>query len=32
MADNLTYKILREHLVDGDLKPGAEIGIRITRR
>ncbi len=31
MADNLTYKILREHLVDGELKPGAEIGIRIDQ-
>jgi aconitate hydratase len=31
MADNLTYKILRDHLVDGELKPGAEIGIRIDQ-
>jgi aconitate hydratase len=31
VADNLTYKILREHLVDGELRPGAEIGIRIDQ-
>ncbi|MBW1981339.1 MAG: aconitate hydratase [Deltaproteobacteria bacterium] len=29
MAQNLTYKILAEHLVDGSLVPGEEIGIRI---
>ncbi|MGB5137143.1 MAG: aconitase family protein, partial [Candidatus Zixiibacteriota bacterium] len=31
MADNLTHKILKEHLVDGELKPGTEIGIRIDQ-
>ena len=31
MAENLTYKILREHLVSGELKPGSEIGIRIDQ-
>lgn len=31
MADTLAYKILREHLVDGELKPGTEIGIRIDQ-
>jgi len=29
MAENLTRKILRNHLVEGDLTPGREIGIRI---
>lgn len=29
MFKNLTLKILEEHLVDGDLTPGNEIGIRI---
>jgi aconitate hydratase len=29
MARNLTYKILKSHLVEGELTPGAEIGIRI---
>ncbi len=29
MAKTLTYKILKKHLVDGELKPGTEIGIRI---
>lgn len=31
MADNLTYKILREHLVDGKLEVGTEIGIKIDQ-
>ncbi|MBU1087659.1 MAG: aconitate hydratase [Candidatus Omnitrophica bacterium] len=31
MADNLTYKILRKHLVEGELIPGKEIGIRIDQ-
>ncbi len=31
MADNLTHKILKEHLVDGELKVGTEIGIRIDQ-
>ena len=31
MADNLAYKILKQHLVEGELKPGAEIGIRIDQ-
>lgn len=29
MKQNLTHKILGEHLVEGSLSPGAEIGIRI---
>ena len=29
MAKNLTYKILETHLVEGELVPGREIGIRI---
>jgi len=29
MALNLTHKILREHLVSGELKPGQEISLRI---
>ncbi len=31
MADSLTHKILKAHLVDGELKPGTEIGIRIDQ-
>lgn len=31
MADNLTHKILKDHLVDGELKVGTEIGIRIDQ-
>ncbi len=31
MADNLAYKVLREHLVAGDLKEGSEIAIRIDQ-
>lgn len=31
MADNLVYKILRAHLVEGDMQPGKEIAIRIDQ-
>ena len=31
MAQNLTYKILKDHLVSGDLVPGKEIGIKIDQ-
>lgn len=31
MPDNLATKILRAHLVEGELAPGAEIGIRIDQ-
>jgi len=31
MPDNLTYRILRSHLVDGQLSPGREIAIRIDQ-
>jgi len=31
MSENLTYKILRSHLVDGRLEAGCEIGIRIDQ-
>src|SRR5207244_679859 len=31
VAENLTRQILNEHLVDGDLKPGAPIGIRVDQ-
>ncbi|HEY4716197.1 MAG TPA: aconitase family protein, partial [bacterium] len=31
MGDSLTYKILKSHLVEGTLKPGTEIGIRIDQ-
>jgi len=31
MAETLTYKILAEHLVDGELAPGEEIGISIDQ-
>jgi len=31
MAENLTRRILREHLVDGELKPGEPIGIRVDQ-
>jgi aconitate hydratase len=31
MAQTLTYKILKKHLVDGELKPGTEIGVRIDQ-
>lgn len=31
MGENLTYKILREHLVSGELKRGTEIGISIDQ-
>ena len=29
MKKNLTHKILRTHLIEGDLRPGEEIAIRI---
>ncbi len=31
MAENLTYKVLRSHLVEGTLEPGCEIGIKIDQ-
>ncbi|MDZ4133854.1 MAG: aconitate hydratase [Dethiobacteria bacterium] len=31
MAESLTYKILKEHLVDGELIKGSEIGLRIDQ-
>lgn len=31
MGDNLVYKILKKHLVEGTIEPGREIGIRIDR-
>ena len=31
MSDNLTYRILRTHLIDGRLRVGQEIGIRIDQ-
>jgi aconitate hydratase len=31
VAENLTRKILAEHLVDGELKPGTPIGLRIDQ-
>lgn len=31
MAESLTYKILKEHLVDGELTKGSEIGLRIDQ-
>lgn len=31
MADNLVYKILRTHLVEGDMTPGKEIAIHIDQ-
>lgn len=31
MPDSLTYKILKEHLVNGKLKKGSEIGLRIDQ-
>jgi aconitate hydratase len=31
VAENLTRRILSEHLVDGDLKPGEPIGIRVDQ-
>ncbi|MHA1409780.1 MAG: aconitate hydratase [Candidatus Odinarchaeia archaeon] len=31
MGQNLTYKILEEHLVEGELVPGEEIAIKIDR-
>lgn len=31
MGKTLVYKILEDHLVDGELKPGTEIGIRIDQ-
>src|SRR5947208_17103087 len=31
MAENLTRRILREHLVEGDLEPGQPIGLRIDQ-
>jgi aconitate hydratase len=31
MSDSVTYKILKEHLVEGELAPGKEIGIRIDQ-
>ncbi|PKL41133.1 MAG: aconitate hydratase [Spirochaetae bacterium HGW-Spirochaetae-1] len=31
MGTSVTYKILKDHLVEGELKPGNEIGIRIDQ-
>src|SRR2546427_2763226 len=31
MSMNLTHKILKEHLVEGKLEPGAEIGIKVDQ-
>ena len=31
MGDNLVYKILKSHLVEGELKPGEPIGIKIDQ-
>jgi aconitate hydratase len=31
MTGTITEKILREHLVEGDLEPGAEIGLRVDQ-
>src|SRR4029453_5253264 len=31
MAENLVTKILREHMVDGALDPGEEVGLRIDQ-
>lgn len=31
MGNTVTYKILKEHLIEGDLIPGQEIGIRIDQ-
>lgn len=31
MADNLTRQILREHLVEGELRPGAPISVRVDQ-
>lgn len=31
MGDSLTRKILAEHLLDGELAPGAEIGVRVDQ-
>ena len=31
MGDNLTYKILKKHIVDGKLKKGEFIGIKIDQ-
>ena len=31
MSENLSQKIIREHLVEGDMKPGQEIALRIDQ-
>lgn len=31
MADNLTCKIIKEHLVSGEMVPGTEIGLRVDQ-
>ncbi|MCC6575112.1 MAG: aconitate hydratase [Planctomycetes bacterium] len=31
MGDNITFKILKKHLVEGELKAGKEVGIRIDQ-
>ncbi len=31
MADNLTYKIIKNHIVDGDADPGESIGIKVDQ-
>ncbi|HVI35236.1 MAG TPA: hypothetical protein VM684_03305, partial [Gaiellales bacterium] len=31
MAENLTRQILRDHLVDGELKPGEAISLRVDQ-
>lgn len=31
MGDNLVYKILRRHLIEGNIRSGESIGIRIDQ-
>ncbi|MFO8006225.1 MAG: aconitate hydratase, partial [Candidatus Brocadiia bacterium] len=31
MGDTLTYKIIRDHLVEGQARPGEPIGLRIDQ-
>ena len=31
MAKNVTQKLIESHLIDGDMKPGKEIGLKIDQ-
>ena len=31
MNQNLTYKLIKSHLTEGDMRPGSEIGLKIDQ-